>query len=603
MFKTDENRLNYGSILAPPVGYQLQKAVGTTYSLDLEALTSIAITLGLSEETDSELLHNPISMLHALQRVSDKLVIFCEAGQIKLPSSPSSLCLILEKMVVPVALPKDRKAGIYPSFHPKTWVLHYTNGQGESIYRYIVLSRNLTFDRSWDISIVLESSTKVRQVKKTKPIIHFLEYLRGQIKNTVQDASKKKSMIVGLIQELEKVSFAIGWKEFEDSDFDVLPLGIDENAYPMEEDSLFQDTYNDLVIMSPFVSDKIIEQLGADKSGLTDCSRTLITRKSELSKLKEEQVKNYKLYTLKDVIVDGEDALSDENNEKQKQDIHAKIYLRRKYSDTDLYLGSMNASTSAIYRNVEMMVKLRTKNRYLNGTKFLEEIFGGEAEGKQNPFEESQVVQALEDQDEIEKNQLERMIKDVCRMKGLAVITLNDDRYDVEVTFQSEVNSENLILSPLRSNKACRLSKVMRFENLEMLQLSQFYCLKAIGKNVTIERIIMIPTQGMPEDRESAVINSVIKDKKSFMEYIAFVLGDDYILAIMEKKQIGGSGLLNTETEGVPAIYEKMLKTALEDPGRLKEINYLLSKIKDEAIVPEDFRDIYQTFKNALRLK
>lgn len=603
MFKTDENRLNYGSILIPPDGYQLQKAVGTTYSLDLEALTSIAITLGLSEETDSELLNNPISMLHALQKVSDKLVIFCEAGQIKLPSSPSSLCLILEKMVVPVALPKDRRAGIYPSFHPKTWVLHYTNVQGESIYRFVVLSRNLTFDRSWDVGIVLESTKKVRQVKKTKPIMHFLEYLRSQIKNTVQDASKKKGIISGLLQELDKVSFAIGWKEFDDSDFDILPLGIGVNAYPIEEDSLFHDTYNDLVIMSPFVTDKIIERLGEDIRGLTDCSRTLITRKSELSKLKEEQVKNYKIYTLKDVIVDGEDALSDENSEKQKQDIHAKIYLRRKYSDTDLYLGSMNASTSAIYRNVEIMIKLRTKNRYLNGTKFLEEIFGGEAEGKQNPFEESQLVQASDDQEVIEKNLLERMIKDVCRMKGLAVITPNADRYDVEVTFQSEINLENLILSPLRSNKACRLSNVMRFENLEMLQLSQFYCLKAVGKNVTIERIIMIHTQGIPEDRESAVINSVIKDKKSFMDYIAFVMGDEYILSVMEKKQVGSSGLLNADTEIIPAIYEKMLKTALEDPERLKEINYLLGKIKDEEIVPEEFRNIYQTFKNALKLK
>ena len=38
-----------------------------------------------------------------------------------------------------------------------------------------------------------------------------------------------------------------------------------------------------------------------------------------------------------------------------------KIYLRRKYSDVDLYLGSMNASYSAINKNVEMMLWLGTK--------------------------------------------------------------------------------------------------------------------------------------------------------------------------------------------------------------------------------------------------
>jgi hypothetical protein len=603
MFKTETDRLNYGNILTPPEGYQLEKAIGTTYSLDLEALTAIAITLGLAEDTDSQLAKNPISMLHALQKVSDKIIIFCEAGQIKIPGAPSSLCLILEKMVIPVALPKDRKQGSYPAFHPKTWVLQYSNSQGEFIYRYVVLSRNLTFDRSWDISIVLESSKKIRQVRKTKPIIHFLEYLQTQIKSTVQDANKKKSIIASLMQELEKVSFATGWKEFDDGDFDILPLGIGDNAYRMEEDPLFQDTYNELVIMSPFLTDKVIEQLGEDKKGLKDCQRTLITRKSELSKLKEPQVKNYKIYTLKDEIVDGEQALSDESDEKKKQDIHAKIYLRRKYSDTDLYLGSMNASTSAIQRNVEMMVRFSAKNRYLNGTKFLEDIFGGAPDNNKNPFEESQVMQPKENQAEVEKNKLERLIKDVCRMKSKAVIAANDDKFDIKITFQTEMRSENLIISPLRSNKAACFSNVMHFENLDMLQLSQFYCIKAVGENMTVERVIMIPTQGLPEGRESAVVNSVIKDKKSFMDYIAFVLGDDYMLTLLEKKQIGTSGFSRDETEALPAIYEKMLKTALDEPERIREINYILSKITDEEIVTEDFRNLYLTFKSTLKLK
>ena len=59
-------------------------------------------------------------------------------------------------------------------------------------------------------------------------------------------------------------------------------------------------------------------------------------------------VDNFTIYALKDEIIDGEEEISDELADKKKQDIHAKIYLRRKYSDVDLYLGSMNASYSAI---------------------------------------------------------------------------------------------------------------------------------------------------------------------------------------------------------------------------------------------------------------
>ena len=50
MFRPDSNcdRTDYSSILMPPDGYRLDRAVGATYSLDLETLTAVAICLGLS---------------------------------------------------------------------------------------------------------------------------------------------------------------------------------------------------------------------------------------------------------------------------------------------------------------------------------------------------------------------------------------------------------------------------------------------------------------------------------------------------------------------------------------------------------------------------
>ena len=160
MFKTNDtkDRVNYGDLLLPPEGYVLNFAIGTTYSLDLESLTAVCLALGLAEGTGGALLQNPVSMLNAIQKVSEKLLIFCEAGQIKMPGKPSALSLLLEKMIVPVALPKARGINHYPAFHPKTWVLQYVNAQGDYHYRFAVLSRNLTFDRSGDISFAMDSS-------------------------------------------------------------------------------------------------------------------------------------------------------------------------------------------------------------------------------------------------------------------------------------------------------------------------------------------------------------------------------------------------------------------------------------------------------------
>lgn len=337
MFRPDSNRdrTDYSGILMPPDGYRLDRAVGTTYSLDLEALTAVAICLGLSEETDSKLMQNPIGMLNALQKVSDKIVLFCEAGQIKVPTKPTALSILLEKMVVEVALPKDRQLGRYPSFHPKTWVLAYVNADGDKKYRFVVMSRNLTFDRSWDISFAMDSSKNVRQKKKTQPICDFLDYLVMNVHNTSNNAGKKRNLIRGLCADIKDVSFSLDSKIFGE-DFEVLPLGIGKNAYRMQEDILFckergnaNSTFNELVVMSPFLSESVIADFNLTDRALSDCKRTLVTRRSELGKLKASDVDNFTIYALKDEIIDGEEEISDELADKKKQDIHAKIYLRR----------------------------------------------------------------------------------------------------------------------------------------------------------------------------------------------------------------------------------------------------------------------------------
>lgn len=614
MFQTNNNkdRVNYGEMILPPVGYVLERAVGTTYSLDLEALTAIAITLGLKEDTDSELLHNPISMLNALQKVSEKILVFCEAGQIKVPGNPSPLSVLLEKIVIPVALPKTRGLNGYPAFHPKTWILQYINPEGKRKYKFAVLSRNLTFDRSWDISMCMDSCEDIDQSEKTEPLIDFLSFLRGQIKNTVTDAGKKRNMLKKLIGNLETVSFSLNSREFGD-EFQIMPLGIGSTGYKMTEDPLFCSdiwsadyTFNDLVVFSPFISASLIEDWNRKEHSITGTRRTLITRKSELAKLKPEQASRFKIYSLKDDIVDGENQISDEMEEKMKQDIHAKIFLRRKYSDTNLYLGSMNASYAASHKNVEMVLCLKTKNRYLNGDSFLRDIFCGEADNPINPFEEVSIKESKPDEAEDESKLLEKVIKDICRRKMKAEVIFNGQSYDVTVSVDGdrEEEWEQVQIAPLRRKVMSSFTKEMRFVGLDILQLTEFYQLQLKGKKgVVVSRIIMIPTTGFPDDRESAVVNSVVKDKRSFVEYVAFVLGEDYLLTMLEDKNLQRSGFAGAQIQRMPALYEKMLKTALEEPERLKEIDYLLKMITDTEIIPDEFRELYETFKTTLRLK
>lgn len=612
MFKTNDSRdrVGYGSLLLPPQGYHLSLAVGTTYSLDLEALTAVCMSLGLTEDTDSSMLNNPITLLNALQKTSEKMIVFCEGGQIKMPSNPSTLSLLLEKVIIPVMLPKAKGIQHYPAFHPKTWIIRYENDAGDYKYRFAVLSRNLTFDRSWDVCFAMDSSEDIACAEKSLPLTHYLEFLREQVDSKHQDARGKRATLRKLAEELQTVSFTTDSKEFG-SDFEIMPLGIGTHGYQMEKDPLFcknhhiaKYSFHELVVFSPFISGSLIEHWNDGDHTLTGTSRVLITRKSELSKVTSEQADKFLIYTLKDDIVDGEDAISSENENKQKQDIHAKIYLRRKYQDVDLYLGSMNATYSAVYKNVEMMIRLRTRQKHYSGEELLENLFCGKADDPHNPFELSEPVAAEKDEIEEATNKIEQIVKMICRMLMEATVTAANDKYNVDVKITGKLPDAAIYLSPFRrSNLPIEIKNEMQFLQLDLLQLSEFYMLKVVSDGVAIERIIMIPTKGIPDIRENAVVNSVVKDKRSFVEYVAFVLGDNYLLSALEEMKLKSAGTWTAGHEQMPALYEKMLKTALEDPDRLKEIGYLLSMITDDGIIPDEFRELYETFKKTLKIK
>ena len=154
MLNAQSDRIDYRELLSPPPSYKVSFAVGTTYSLDLETLTAVCAIVGLNVEADTELTQSPLHMLEAIRRASGKLLIFCQSGQIKMPDKPNKLLPLLENCVSEVCLRNKR------SFHPKTWFLKFKADGLPDKYRLIVMSRNLTFDRSWDVALRLDSAVR-----------------------------------------------------------------------------------------------------------------------------------------------------------------------------------------------------------------------------------------------------------------------------------------------------------------------------------------------------------------------------------------------------------------------------------------------------------
>lgn len=600
MFRPKEDRLNYGQLLVPPVGYSLDLAVGTTYSLDLETLMAVSIALGIQESTDSSLTNNPFAILKSLQGLSEKMLVFCEAGQIAaIQPEKSPLMLLLDKMIVPVKL-REMKGKGFPSFHPKTWTLQFSDAVGNRLYRFIILSRNLTFDRSWDVAVCLDGKDTKKEQETSAPIVDFLNFLKYNALEGVSMKTEKRRILNSLIQDLPYVQFSLEDKRF--LDFDIIPLGIGQDN--IDDDPLMWDSFHDLLVFSPFLSSDVMRSFDERKM-LKDTRRHLITRTSELHKI-AGKLDTFRVFTMKDTVVEGEEIVSDEETEKiQQQDIHAKMYLMTKGSRSSLYLGSMNASENGLHRNVEMMLRLSGYRYYLNMDAIESDLFGPDEKG--NPFEEIDLagvdVTAPEKE---EKDALERALKGICRLKSRAEVFQDGDKYNVAVFFAFPRGGfPNAEIAPARTVRSQQLAEEVTFEGLSALELTELYRITVKGETESISRMILIPTE-MPSDRDDMVVRSILKDKRAFVDYLAFILGDDYVLSALEMEAAAASDRdagHRSVDDGLPAIYEKMLKTAYTEPDRLKEIRLIMDRISDTEIIPDEFVRMYETFAKTLKLK
>jgi hypothetical protein len=261
MLKPSSDRLNYGNLLTLPPEFQADFALGTTYSLDLEALIGLPLALFLSEEMNKSLLNNPIVALEGLRRSTERFAVLCEGGQIKMPQNQNAAFSLLEDSVFEVVLPNNW------SFHPKTWLIRYQDERKQPLYRFLVLSRNLTFDRSWDMAVCMEGrlaegAEDEAAAKQNMPLMAFVEYLRGRVKNR-----KKRDQISRMLEELKQVRFETNDPHY--SDFSFYPLGIP--GHTKQPDGFF-DTYKDLLIISPFFSKGMVERF--KKLALSNSTRT-----------------------------------------------------------------------------------------------------------------------------------------------------------------------------------------------------------------------------------------------------------------------------------------------------------------------------------------
>lgn len=351
MLDLKENRITYKQLLSlDDSNYKIKRILTTSYSLDIKALIGICLALELDEEAVEENDKN-FPTLHVFSKLSKKLVVICQNGTISCSKDIKKLGALFENTIYTATLNGK-------NFHPKFWLIKYEHKENKNIkYKLIVASKNLTFDRSWDMQINMEGDLKSNVHGQNGNIIEFLKH----VKNVVNVPETKKEHLNEIIDELIKdlpgVEFNTSLNKIPVEKCEFIQFGKNTNN-KIEYFEKNEKKIQDALIVSPFIDSQIIKSLIDN----TEKQVILITRRSELYKIKSLVDEKLKVLVINKRIYDGEENIEEENFKPQNQDIHAKMFLFKDSKKTYLYIGSANATHSAFYGNTETMIKIPTRN-------------------------------------------------------------------------------------------------------------------------------------------------------------------------------------------------------------------------------------------------
>lgn len=566
LFNYEENRLDYGRLLMPDIGYDVDFAVAFTYSLDLEALLGVPVSLGLlDDDMDTGLINNPFFLLEAIRKSSDKIAIFCNAGSIALPRNIRSVFALLENSVFEVNL------SVMNSFHPKMWFIKYVNDYGDSYIKLIVLSRNLTFDRSFDYAVEITGQVGNRKLDKNKPLSDMLQFAAKYA------GAQKRKMILALAEDIHRVKKFELDDRFEDYEF--LPLGI--APYEAQNTGLFDSCY-DLIVFSPFLSSNMVRILANNAS----YRKTLFTRKSSLNRKLIGLYDN--VYIMKDTVVDNE-IMSEGDIEPRGCDIHAKLYFMRCNNGNFLYVGSANASDKAFEKNVEFLLKLKYKPYMTSYDALLNELLPEDG----CPFERIADIEMAEQVEDT--GLLDKFFREALSSIKGAAVAADGERFSVTLRTNGKPLEKAVYIAPLfRAGHFAPLTDGLIFPDMLLKELSEFFIIKIEDKQI----VIKIALTGMPEGRDEAIYKSIIQDKNGFLAYVSFMLSDNYSESFFEQYELTKRLLDNANTPQavIPtALYERMLSCIVNNPSRLLDLDNLMSKLGDDIV--GDFVTMYQPFK------
>lgn len=579
-----------------PVGYQLDYALATTYSLDLLALLGSVLHLSLfGNSSATNDLQNGVKLLEALRRSAERLTVFCQNTRIQIPNGPHALYGLLESTVVQVSAPRGG------AFHPKIWVLRFLKTGEKPLLRIIVQSRNLTRDRSWDVALGIEGTPSGRHLRCNEGLYRLVAAL-PDLSPVTPIAMKKK------VQDLADQLYCAEWQ---------LPEGFDEvwfYSLGFENKAWRPSDSQRIAVVSPFISASALHQIVKSTSDPV----LLLSRPEELNKLEANAGRLFATCCVIRETAESDDGEDSSQEAETLHGLHAKIYVAENGPSTTVTLGSANATRAALVDavNIEMLVQLTGKKNKIGS---INEIFSQDGLGKLLEMHQPEKPAEADEEVRLAEQRLEQARlafasaglriscdgkDDAWRLKLIPGAAINAEgiksvkAWPISLRPDLAVDAMQVFLKKEISLATCALADITSFVAFEMT---------APPAPAPCRFVLNLPTDGLPEDRRSALVRRIVANKEGFLKYLLFLLADmdpDGFLNDSMTNKFKDVQRWRIGQQSAFSLLEDMTRALCREPERLDSIKLLIDDLmqteEGTQMVDEQFLQLWKVYSAAL---
>jgi len=623
---TPDTRVLLTDALRPPAGLRVDAAIATTFSLDLTALLLGPVTfatLDASSQVDGDDLAatDPIGLLEAVQRYGERTTVFCQAGGISVPASYRSVLTFVEGSVHQVMAPARGRL-----FHPKSWTLRFVDDDGGYRHRFVVLSRNLTFDLSWDTVLVLDEDEASAEPVDAAPISTFLRAL---------PTLATSPLLLDRAEQVESVAASIADSRLAPPEpfasAEVLPLGLEGVTQPWP----FPEAAHRVLAVSPFLDAGLLGRLpSADE-------RTLVSRAETFDRLGEVPLAPWTTRTLSSAAerdpasgpVDeqvrgpGSASLARETD-RVRDGLHAKTVVVDVGRDSTTVTGSANLTTAAWDGNVELAVSLHGRTAdvgvraTLDGSKDvpgLERVLDPFAPRSAEPVIDAAEATTLAIDD------FHRRLA-ASALRGILTSDVGDD-HDGEPTATLVVGTRGLpeavpgattvtwpvtLPADLHARELHEGADVT-WECLSLRAVTPFLAVETTAgagdERATRRCVVVLALDGDVAERRHAAVRDALRSRDDVARYLALLLADPAAASPFTTGPVGDPDGASWVAPGsaTPDLFEPLVRAVAHGAEALDRVAQLVDRLAEmpdgEDLVPEGFAELWTVVEEAHRAR